>query len=88
MSCEKNCKSILHAKLNHECFSTDPWYWKSHSQEQSLKTSLRETLCPPLKRVKKEDTRNYQPVNLTSVPGRAMAQILLEAVLRHRRTGT
>ena len=40
------------------------------------------SVTPVFKKGKKDDTGNYRPVSLTSIPGKMVEQLILEAIIK------
>jgi len=52
--------------------------WRTEVPEDWRKASV----TPIFKKGKKEDPGNYRPVNLTSIPGKMMEQLILDVVIK------
>ena len=51
-------------------------------QERCLKTGEKPVSPLVFKKGKNGDTGNYRPVSLTSIPGKVMAQLILEVIIK------
>lgn len=52
------------------------------AREES-KDRRKANITPTFEKGKKENSGNHRPVNLTSVPGKLMKQLILETISRH-----
>ena len=58
-------------------------YWLAEKILQRAEKDMVVTHVTPIfKKGKKEDPGNYRPVSLTSIPGKVMEQLTLEAIMK------